>query len=167
MQSARPRTYWRRPVTSSFIRIPAEQQVQARETELVFCSRRRVDSEATKVASAATSEIPTETFPGPFNFASRGFDTVPILHPRTAGQLGTVYMADPVEEHELMPPLELFEATFDRPYYSSTQGRKKLKQLATEGSRLTRIQHATCCEVTFNVGMYLYIAREVPAGAPS
>ncbi|KAL1666492.1 hypothetical protein GGF50DRAFT_113198 [Schizophyllum commune] len=122
--------------------IQAEQQAQARETELVFRSRRRAGSEATEVPSAATSEIPTETFPAPINFAGRRFDTVRIFHPRAAGRLGTVYMADPVEEGEPVPPLELFEATFDGPYYSSTQGRKKLKQLAAEGSRLTQIRHA-------------------------
>ncbi|KAL1746128.1 hypothetical protein HDZ31DRAFT_81443 [Schizophyllum fasciatum] len=140
--------------------IQAEQQAQARESELVFRSRRRAGSEATEVPYA-TSEIPTETFPAPISFADRSFDTVRIFHPRPAGRLGTVYLAEPLVEGEgedkkdPVPPLELFEATFDGPYYSTSQGRKKLKQLAAEVSRLTQIRHA-------NVLALLAVKLQVP-----
>ncbi|TRM58463.1 hypothetical protein BD626DRAFT_573474 [Schizophyllum amplum] len=131
--------------------IQAEQQ--ARESELVFRSRRRAGSEATEVPSAATSEIPTETFPAAISFAGLRFDTVRVFHPRTTGRLGRVYMADPVTDGDedsskgFVTPLEIFEATFDGAYYSTSQGRKKLKQLAAEVTRLTQIRHANVLAV--------------------
>lgn len=62
--------------------------------------------------------------------------------------LGTVYMADPVcDDVNTSLPLELYTVTFDSPYYTTTQGRKKLNTLQEEIQRLTAIRHPNLLSV--------------------
>ena len=56
--------------------------------------------------------------------------------------LGIVYTADPiVDEIVSMSPLELYIVTFESQYYTTTQGRKKLKQVEQEIQRLSTVRH--------------------------
>ena len=57
--------------------------------------------------------------------------------------LGTVWQADPITEdpHE-SSNLEVFTVIFESRYYSTSQGRKKLKLLETEILRLCSIRHS-------------------------
>ncbi|KIY47671.1 kinase-like protein [Fistulina hepatica ATCC 64428] len=111
-----------------------EQQEQARTR-----ARKRASSQATEMPYAA-SDTPIETFPQEIEMEGVVFDTVKIFHPRSEC-LGTIYMADPVcDDMDVTLPLELYSVTFYSSYYSTSQGRKKLKQLEMEIQRLTIVR---------------------------
>ena len=62
--------------------------------------------------------------------------------------LGTVYMADPVcDDVNTTLPLELHVVTFNSQYYTTNQGRKKLKQLEQEIQQVTLIKHPNLISV--------------------
>ncbi|KAJ4467716.1 kinase-like domain-containing protein [Lentinula edodes] len=127
----------------------ARQQV-ARERE--YKARKRASSEATEVPM--TNEYPTESFADEIEFQGIRFDTVKYFHPRIEC-LGVTYAADPVcEDVNATLPLQLHVVTFDTQYYSTTQGRKKLKQLEAEIRRLTAIRHPNIVR-TLAVKLYL------------
>jgi translation initiation factor 2-alpha kinase 4 len=85
------------------------------------------------------------------------FRAVKLFHPRhgqlllnvifrkrhfTADCLGTVYQAEPVcDDIAASLPLELHMVTFDAHYYTTHQGRKKLKLIQEEVQRLIGIHH--------------------------
>ena len=60
----------------------------------------------------------------------------------TQAGLGIVYTADPVvDDIASTPPLELYVVTFESQYYTTTQGRKKLKQVEQEIQKLSTVRH--------------------------
>jgi len=60
----------------------------------------------------------------------------------TADCLGTVYQAEPIcDDVAASLPLELHLVTFDTHYYTTHQGRKKLKLVQEEVQRLIGIHH--------------------------
>ena len=60
----------------------------------------------------------------------------------TQACLGIVYTADPVvDDFVSTSPLELYVITFESQYYTTTQGRKKLKQVEQEIQRLSTLRH--------------------------
>ncbi|KIK54868.1 hypothetical protein GYMLUDRAFT_206162 [Collybiopsis luxurians FD-317 M1] len=135
----------------------AMMQQQARERE--YKARKRANSEATEVPMS--SEYPTESFSDEIEFQGIRFDTVKYFHPRNEC-LGVTYAADPLcDDVNATLPLELHIVTFDTPYYSTTQGRKKLKQLEAEIQHLTIIRHEN---VVRTLAVKLYLPN---ANAPS
>ncbi|PFH46932.1 hypothetical protein AMATHDRAFT_7250 [Amanita thiersii Skay4041] len=140
------------------IKTDAMRQLLARGDEYHMSQQRRqrANSEATEVPSpsSAGADTPTETFAGVVEVAGVRFDTVKVFQPRIEG-LGTVYLAEPLSD-EIHPvvPLELLVVTFDTHYYTTSQGRKKLKQVETEIQRLTSIRHPNLLSV-FAVKLYL------------
>lgn len=57
-------------------------------------------------------------------------------------------MADPVcDDIHTTLPLELYTVTFDSPYYTTTQGRKKLNALQEEIQALASIRHPNLLSV--------------------
>ena len=53
-----------------------------------------------------------------------------------------VYTADPiVDDIVSISPLELYIVTFESQYYTTTQGRKKLKQVEQEIQKLSTVRH--------------------------
>ncbi|KAJ3758340.1 kinase-like domain-containing protein [Lentinula raphanica] len=120
----------------------ARQQV-VRERE--YKARKRASSEATEVP--LSSEYPTESFASEIEFQGIHFDTVKYFHPRNEC-LGVTYAADPLcDDVNATLPLQLHVVTFETPYYSTTQGRKKLKQLETEIQRLMAIKHTNVVHI--------------------
>ncbi|TFK64222.1 kinase-like protein [Pluteus cervinus] len=119
-------------------------------------SRKRANSEATEVPP--TSDALTETFPQEVELDGVRFNTVRIFHPR-AETLGTIYLADPVCDGNAPHPLELYVVTFRSQYYSTTQGRKKLKQVEVEIQKLTRIRHPNLVHV-------YAVKLDVPSSGP-
>ncbi|KAF8920390.1 hypothetical protein CPB85DRAFT_1429191 [Mucidula mucida] len=119
--------------------IKADAQKQQLAKEMQVRARQRAGSEATEVP--LSGDIPTETFERDIEMDGVRFSTVRFFHPRDAC-LGTIYSADPVcDDVNVTLPLELHVVAFDSPYYKSSQGRKKLKQLEEEISRLITVRH--------------------------
>ncbi|KAG2024094.1 STE/STE20/YSK protein kinase [Coprinopsis cinerea AmutBmut pab1-1] len=115
----------------------ALRQLMAREQQ--FKSRERANSETTEVPFM--SDTPLETFSQDIHLGDVRFNTVKLFYPRQAG-LQTVYLAEPVvDDLHTTPPLELHIYTFESSYYSTSQGRKKLKQVEQEIKDLTVTRH--------------------------
>ena len=73
----------------------------------------------------------------------------------TQAGLGIVYTADPiVDDIVSTSPLELYVVTFESQYYTTTQGRKKLKQVEQEIQKLTTVRHPKLITV-FAVKLYM------------
>ncbi|KIJ97967.1 hypothetical protein K443DRAFT_104703 [Laccaria amethystina LaAM-08-1] len=122
----------------------AMRQLIAREQQYK-ANRKRTNSEATEVP--LLSDTPIETFSHEVEVGGVLFNTVKLFHPRTDG-LGVVYMADPmVDDVSTTLPLELYVVTFESQYYSTNQGRKKLKQVEAEIQRLTTVRHQNLISV--------------------
>ncbi|TFK23737.1 other/PEK/GCN2 protein kinase [Coprinopsis marcescibilis] len=116
----------------------ALRQLLARQ-EQQYQSRKRANSEATEVPFM--SETPLETFYDEIEIEGVQFNTVKLFHPRK-GTLGTVYLAEPVaDDLKMVLPLELHVFTLESTYYTTSQGRKKLKQVEQEIKDLTTIHH--------------------------
>ncbi|KAF9457367.1 kinase-like domain-containing protein [Collybia nuda] len=115
----------------------AMRQLLAREQQ--YKARKRANSEATEMP--ISGDTMTETFAQEVNINGVSFNTVKLFHPRPES-LGTVYLADPIcDDVNTTLPLELFVVTFQSHYYTTTQGRKKLKQVEAEIQRLTAVRH--------------------------
>ncbi|KAH9923827.1 uncharacterized protein B0H18DRAFT_1013542 [Fomitopsis serialis] len=116
---------------------------QQLERERLQQVRKRAMSDATEVPT--TEDLtPTESFTQEIEWQGARFSKVKLFHPRQEC-LGTMYQADPVcedDDQKKTLPLELLSITFHAQYYTTTQGRKKLKQLESEIQRLTLIRHA-------------------------
>lgn len=105
--------------------------------------RKRANSEATEVPG----DIPTETFDDGFTVNGMRYDTVKYFHPRNYC-LGVLYAADVVTEtNQVSIPLELYVVTFQSPYYTTNQGRKKLTQIETDIQRLINVHHSNVLDV--------------------
>ncbi|THH00815.1 hypothetical protein EW026_g1755 [Hermanssonia centrifuga] len=127
------------------IRADAERQQQERER--LFQARKRAFSDATEVPEAGEDTTPTETFSEKIEWQGVTFSKVRLFHPQKEC-LGTVWQAEPVsEDARTAIRLELLVVSFDSRYYSTTQGRKKLKSLESEIRRLTSIRHANLLAV--------------------
>lgn len=95
----------------------------------------------------AAGDTPVERFGKEFCVDGVRFSSVKLFHPRQEA-LGMVYMADPIcDDINTSLPLELYAITFDSPYYTTTQGRKKLTHLQEEIQRLTNIRHPNLLSV--------------------
>ncbi|KAF8639379.1 hypothetical protein AX17_001535 [Amanita inopinata Kibby_2008] len=131
------------------IKEDAMRQLLAREE---YRARRRANSEATEVPVAG--DTPTETFANEVEIGRLRFNTVKLFHPRNEG-LGTVYLAEPIcDDVNTTFPLELFVVTFNSHYYTTTQGRKKIKRVEADIQRLTSIRHPNLLSV-FAVKLHL------------
>jgi eukaryotic translation initiation factor 2-alpha kinase 4 len=139
------------------IRAGAERQVA--ERELAQRARRQADIALPEVTSwPTTGEMPMETFNEMIRLNGVKFDAVRLFHarqgekptipvlpqPRTYTNpecLGTTYLAEPVcDDPSMVSPLELHAVLFKSHYYTTSQGRKKLKQLESELQRLARVR---------------------------
>ncbi|KAF8060720.1 kinase-like domain-containing protein [Lyophyllum atratum] len=115
----------------------AMRQLAAREQ--LYKARKRANSESTEIPTSA--DTMTELFPQNVVVNGVTFNTVRLFHPRQES-LGTVYLADPIcDDINTTLPLELYVVNFHSHYYTTSQGRKKLKQVETEIQRLTTIRH--------------------------
>ncbi|KAJ3517042.1 hypothetical protein NLJ89_g752 [Agrocybe chaxingu] len=121
------------------IQADAMRQMLAREQQ--YKARRRANSEATEVPQIlGETETPTETFQD-MEMNGVKFNTVKLFHPRTV-PLGLVYMAEPVvPDITSVTPLELFVVNIQSPYYTTSQGRKKLAQVEDEIKHLINTRH--------------------------
>jgi translation initiation factor 2-alpha kinase 4 len=64
------------------------------------------------------------------------------LNLSTQAGLGIVFTADPVVDEIVSTCLlELYVVTFESQYYTTTQGRKKLKQVELEIQKLSTVRH--------------------------
>ncbi|KDQ25175.1 hypothetical protein PLEOSDRAFT_1066383 [Pleurotus ostreatus PC15] len=125
------------------IRVDAQKHQQAKEQQMQ--SRKRANSETTEVP--IPGETPTETFNSEISFKGVVFNSVKIFHPRNEG-LGTAYLADPVcDDINVTLPLEVLVYTFESSYYSSNQGKRKLKQVESDIRRLSAIRHPNLLSV--------------------
>ena len=142
------------------IQADAMRQLMAKEQQ--FKARKRANSESTEVPFMGEDlRVPTEVFGHEMEVNGAQFNAVKLFHPRSGkfslfffflpllfinsfsqAGLGIVYTADPiVDEIVSMSPLELYVVTFESQYYTTTQGRKKLKQVEQEIQRLSTVQH--------------------------
>ncbi|KAF8345771.1 kinase-like domain-containing protein [Amanita rubescens] len=124
------------------IKEDAMRQLLAREE---FKARNRAYSESTAVPVAG--DTLTETFSVEIEVNGLRFSTVKLFHPRNE-RLGTVYLAEPVcDDVNTTLPLELLVVAFDTHYYTTSQGRKKIKQVEAEIQRLISVRHQNILSV--------------------
>ncbi|THH28609.1 hypothetical protein EUX98_g5583 [Antrodiella citrinella] len=127
--------------------LQADAERRQHEQEQFQKARRRAVSDATEVPpSEDVADItPIETFQEEIQWQGASFMSVKLFHPQKASTecLGTLWQADPVtEDPHASFHLEVFTVTFESRYYSTSQGRKKLKQLEQEIQRLCSIRHS-------------------------
>ncbi|KAJ7668466.1 kinase-like domain-containing protein [Mycena polygramma] len=119
------------------IKADAQKQQLAKERE--YKARKRANSEATEVPVGG--DTPTESFSEAIVVDGVQFHAVKIFHPQSE-RLGMCYTADPIcDDVTASLPLQVFVVTFASPYYITSQGKKKLKQVETEIRRLIAICH--------------------------
>ncbi|KAK0506828.1 kinase-like domain-containing protein, partial [Armillaria luteobubalina] len=137
-----------------------KQQQLAREQHR---TRQRANSEATEVPDS--SDTPTETFDEDVEMNGIHFNTVKFFHPRNGTHFSlSLYPANsyPVcDDVNATLPLELHVITFGSHYYTTSQGRKKVKQVEEEITRLKSVRHP-------NVVRVLAVKLKAPhsSGAP-
>ncbi|KAJ2913179.1 hypothetical protein MD484_g7237, partial [Candolleomyces efflorescens] len=119
--------------------IEADAILQHLAREQQYKSRKRANSETTEVPFM--SDTPLETFSRDIVIEGARFNTVKLFHPRRVN-LEIIYLAEPVcDDLQHIAPLELHLYSFDSSYYSTSQGRKKLKQAEEEIKDLIHIRH--------------------------
>ncbi|KAH9994612.1 hypothetical protein BJV77DRAFT_1059858 [Russula vinacea] len=102
-------------------------------------ARHRAQSDATEVPELADG-ILTQSFDREIVANELHFRAVKLFHPRH-DCLGTVYQAEPIcDDIAASLPLEVHLVTFDTHYYTTHQGRKKLKLVQEEIQRLIGIR---------------------------
>ena len=155
------------------IQADAMRQLMAKEQQ--YKARKRANSEATEVPFMGEGDfqVPTEVFSHEMEIDGVRFNAVKLFHPRsgvifsfpsfffslkslsTQAGLGIVYTADPiVDDIVSTSPLELYVVTFESQYYTTTQGRKKLKQVEQEIQKLATVRHPKLITV-FAVKLYM------------
>ncbi|EIN05395.1 Serine/threonine-protein kinase [Punctularia strigosozonata HHB-11173 SS5] len=118
----------------------AERQKQQSQQERTM-ARSRAFSDATAVPSEPASDTPTLVFDEYVAVDGVKFNSVRLFHPRQEG-LGTTYFAEPVcDEATANVLLEVHIVNFESSYYSTSPGRKKLRNLVDEIKRLIRFEH--------------------------
>ncbi|KAH9956146.1 hypothetical protein BC827DRAFT_1139950 [Russula dissimulans] len=109
-------------------------------------ARHRAQSDATEVPEVA-DDIPTQTFDREIIVNELHFRAVRLFHPRH-DCLGTTYQAEPIcDDVTATLPLEVHLVTFDTHYYTTHQGRKKLKLVQEEVQRLIGVRHENVIRV--------------------
>ena len=142
--------------------LKADAERRQQEQELFQKARRRAMSDATEMPPPSedlTDLTPIETFQEEIQWQGASFMSVKLFHPRKGVYcshhssscrdadnrvecLGIVWQADPVtEDPHASFNLEVLSITFESRYYSTSQGRKKLKALEAEIQRLCSIRH--------------------------
>jgi len=108
--------------------------------------RHRAQSDATQVPEFA-DDILTQSFDREIIVNELHFRAVKLFHPRH-DCLGTTYQAEPIcDEVAATLPLEVHLVTFDTHYYTTHQGRKKLKLVQEEVQRLIGVRHENVIRV--------------------
>jgi len=103
-------------------------------------ARHRAQSDATEVPEF-TDNILTQTFDREIIVNELRFRAVKLFHSRQ-DYLGIVYQAEPIcDDIAATLPLEVHLVTFDSHYYTTHQGRKKLKLVQEDVQRLIGVQH--------------------------
>ncbi|KAH7923751.1 Serine/threonine-protein kinase [Leucogyrophana mollusca] len=126
------------------IQADAQRHLIAKEMQYK-AARQRALSDATEVPPSG--DIPTETFSKEIEFRGIRFHSVKIFHPRKEF-LGTTYLADPLcDDIHATLPLEVHTIDFQSEYYTSSQGKKKLKQLEGELERSITVRHPNLLSV--------------------
>ncbi|KAH9943970.1 hypothetical protein B0H21DRAFT_747282 [Amylocystis lapponica] len=144
--------------------IRADTYRQQLERERFQQARRRAMSDATEMPSLDTTPVDestlTESFSQDLEWKGITFNKVRLFHPRQ-DCLGTMYQAEPVaEDSHATAPLEMLSITFVSQWYSSNQGRKKLKQLESEIQRLTPVLAVKFIAPTSSTSSRLVILTE-------
>ncbi|KAI0077507.1 Serine/threonine-protein kinase [Panus rudis PR-1116 ss-1] len=124
--------------------IRADAERQQIEKEEFHKARKRAMSDATEIAPLEDFNDPTpiETFNEVIQWQGVSFTTVRLFHPRKES-LGTVWHAEPIaDDAQISVQLEVRSITFESRYYSTSQGRKKLRQVESEIKRLISIRHS-------------------------
>ncbi|KZT06721.1 Serine/threonine-protein kinase [Laetiporus sulphureus 93-53] len=113
---------------------------QQLERERVERARKRAVSDSIETDISEDTTL-SDSFAQELEWRGVRFSKVKLFHPQP-DCLGTIYQAEPVCDnmHETVP-LELLSITFHSQYYTTSQGRKKLKQLESEIQRLTVLRH--------------------------
>ncbi|KAK7057453.1 kinase-like domain-containing protein [Favolaschia claudopus] len=125
------------------IKADAQKQHLAKLRE--YKARKRANSEATEVPIGG--DTPTESFSETVVVDGVSFHAVKIFHPQPE-RLGMCYTAEPIcDDVNTSLPLQLYVVTFVSPYYISTQGKKKLKQVEAEIRRLSAVSHPNLLRV--------------------
>lgn len=125
--------------------IQADAQRQELEKQKNIKARKRAESDATEVPSSG--DTPMETFSQEIRVRDVAFHTVKLFHPKREC-LGVTYLAEPVcDDVNVTLPLELHVYTFEASYYTTSQGRKKLKQLESDIQKLITIRHENLISV--------------------
>lgn len=105
-----------------------------------YRARHRARSDATEVPELA-DDILTQSFDREINVNELCFRAVKLFHPQH-DYLGIIYQAEPIcDDIAATLPLEVHLVTFDTHYYTTHQGRKKLKLVQEEVQRLIGIRH--------------------------
>ncbi|KAI0696604.1 hypothetical protein BC835DRAFT_1341525 [Cytidiella melzeri] len=135
-EHANERERQREQVIEEEIRLNAEKLHQMRKRAMSDVTEVPMDEEDGPRTSS-------ETFAQDIEWQGLRFRKVSLFHPEKE-LLGTVFQAEPVVDGEGASSLqfELFTVNFESKYYSTAQGRRKLRQLETECLRLTRLRHA-------------------------
>ena len=155
-------------------------QLMAKEQQ--YKARKRANSEATEYPFMGEGDfqVPTEVFSHKMGIDSVLFNSVRLFHPgvvrsslflpfffslkslSTQAGLGIVYTVDPVVDDIVSTsPLGLYVVTFESQYYTTTQGRKKLKQVKKEIQKLATVQHPKLITV-FAVKLYMPHSTGLP-----
>ncbi|KAI0300075.1 hypothetical protein B0F90DRAFT_1817684 [Multifurca ochricompacta] len=109
-------------------------------------ARHRAQSDATEVPELA-DDILTQSFDREIVVNGLHFHVVKLFHPRH-DCLGTIYQAEPIcDDIAATLPLEVHLVVFDTHYYTTHQGRKKLKLVQDEVQRLIGICHENVASV--------------------
>ena len=154
------------------IQADAMRQLIAKEQQ--YKARKRANSESTEVPFTGDEDfqVPSEAFGHEMEINGVRFNAVKLFYPRSGKStsslffpylirsspqagLGIVYTADPiVDDIVSISPLELYVVTFESQYYTTTQGRKKLKQVEEEIQRLSTVRHPKVISV-YAVKLYI------------
>lgn len=137
-----------------------EEQIRADvERQLEQRSRGRALSDATEVPAIEDliDTTPTETFPEEIHWCGVNFSTVRLYNPQkgtfldrkvffilsvSTESIGITWHAEPVaDDAQISLQLDLLSIVFESRHYSTSHGRKKLKQLESELQRLSALRH--------------------------
>lgn len=122
--------------------------------------RERANSETTEVPFF--NETPVVSFGELVIVDGVSFMSVKLFHPRK-GPLQTIYLADPISDSlDSIVPLEVHIYTFQSPYYSTSQGRKKLNAVEAEIKEMVAVRHDNLLPI-YAVKLSLPNSRDPPS----
>ncbi|KAI0051565.1 Serine/threonine-protein kinase [Auriscalpium vulgare] len=123
----------------------ADAQRQQIERER-YKARHRAQSDATEMPTAL-EDVLTQSFDTDVHVDGLRFRSVRLYHPQKEC-LGILYQAEPIcDDANATLPLEVFVVQFDTHYYTTSQGRKKLKQVEAEVQRLITLRHVNLLSI--------------------